>query len=288
MSGRHGRFWKGGMGQSNDPKVILRRVGAGPDDGIDLAEAALALAAVDLPQTPLDPYRGHLAELADALTEASGGGADLPQRCAALTQTIHSCFGYEGDTQTYDDLENANLIQVIDRRKGLPIALGILYLHAARRNGWDIVGLSFPGHFLLRLDCAGERAILDPFHRGRICGASDMRDLLKTMQGAEAELTAEHYRPVSDREVLLRLQNNVKLRLIQMEQPAKAAAIVEIMMLFAPGRHGLWREAGLMHAHAGNLGHAIAAFESFLKRETGTAARHEVATDLQHLRRRLN
>ncbi len=276
------------MSLSNDPKEILRRVGAGPDDGIDLAEAALALAALDLPQAPLEDYRRHLAGLAAEVAEACGEGGGLEERCAALNRTIHARYGYEGDSATYDDLQNANLIRVIDRRKGLPIALGILYIHAARSHGWDIVGLSFPGHFLLRLDCAGERAILDPFHRGKIRDAGEMRALLKAMQGAEAELTVEHYRPVSDRHVLLRLQNNVKLRLIQTEQPAKAAAAAEAMLLFAPGLHGLWREAGLMHAQAGNLGHAIVAFEAFMERETDAETRRQVSAYLQRLRRQLN
>lgn len=276
------------MIESSDPREILRRVGGGPDDGIDLAEAALALAALDLPQAPLDDYRRHLAGLAREVAEACGDQAGLEERCAALNRTIHARYGYEGDSATYDDLQNANLMRVIDRRKGLPIALGILYMHAARNRGWDIVGLSFPGHFLLRLDCAGERAILDPFHRGQVRDAGEMRALLKAMQGAEAELAQEHYRPVSDRDVLLRLQNNVKLRLIQMEQPAKAAATVEAMLLFAPGLHGLWREAGMMHAHAGNLGHAIAAFEAFLKRESDQEMRRQVSAYLRRLRRQLN
>jgi regulator of sirC expression with transglutaminase-like and TPR domain len=276
------------MNQSNEAKDILRRVGAGPDDGIDLAEAALALAALDLPHVPLEPYRRHLDLIAADVAAARSDTAGMTERCAALRETIHTRHGYEGDSATYDDIQNANLMRVIDRRKGLPIALGILYIHAARRQGWDIVGLNFPGHFLVRLDCAGERIILDPFHRGQVRAAGDMRDLLKTMQGAAAELTSTHYRPVSDREVLLRLQNNVKLRLIQLDQTARAAATVETMLLFAPGLHGLWREAGMMHAHAGNLGHAIAAFETFLRHETGAAARQEVAAYLQRLRNRLN
>lgn len=276
------------MSQKCDPREILRLVGAGPDDGIDLAEAALALAALELPQAPLEQYHRHLADLAGDAAAACKDAGSLEARCVALNEAVHARHGYEGDTTTYDDLQNANLMRVIDRRKGLPIALGILYIHAARALGWNIVGLNFPGHFLLRLDCAGERAILDPFHRGRICGAGEMRALLKTVQGAEAELTADHYRPVSDRDVLLRLQNNVKLRLVQMEQTAKAAATAEAMLLFAPRLHALRREAGLLHAHAGNLGHAIAALESFLEHETADAARHEVSAHLQRLRRRLN
>jgi regulator of sirC expression with transglutaminase-like and TPR domain len=66
-------------------------------------------------------------------------------------------------------------MRVIDRRKGLPVTLGILYLHAARAQGWSIVGLSFPGHFLLRIDHKGARAIIDPFNDGQRHDAGAMR-----------------------------------------------------------------------------------------------------------------
>lgn len=279
------------MPQLKDPVKILRRIGAGPDSGFDIADGALALAALETPESAreqLEKYRSHLDEVAYDLAEACGDAADLTARCTALTATVHDRHGYDGDTETYDDLANANLMRVIDRRKGLPVALGIIYIHVARRQGWTISGLSFPGHFLLRLETKGERLIVDPFHQGRICGAGEMRALLKTIRGEAAELKEEHYRPVSDREILLRLQNNVKLRLMQLNDVALAAETVERMLIFAPDALSLWREAGLMHAHVGNLGTAVAALETYLEFETRDGARNEVTAHLQRLRRQLN
>lgn len=279
------------MSQLTDPKEILRRIGAGPDSGFDVADGALALAALETPDTPgdaLESYRRHLDTVAYDVADACADARDLSARTSALADTLHGEYGYTGDTATYDDLANANLMRVIDRRKGLPVTLGILYIHAARRQGWTIAGLSFPGHFLLRLETVGERLIIDPFHQGRECGAGEMRALLKSIRGDDAELEQEHYRPVSDREILLRLQNNVKLRLMQLNQIAKAAETVERMLLFAPDALPLWREAGLMHAHVGNLGDAVAALETYLAFETRDGARNEVAAHLQRLRRQLN
>jgi regulator of sirC expression with transglutaminase-like and TPR domain len=281
------------MTERKDPKEILRRVGEGPDDGFDLAEAALALAALDTvtetpPELSITAYRGHLDRMANDLADAAGGAEGLAARCAALSATLHEDYGYDGDTVSYEDLQNANLMHVIDRRKGLPVALGILYIDAGRQQGWDIAGLSFPGHFLLRMDGAGDRAIIDPFHQGRICDAGELRTLIKTVQGADAELMPRHYIRVTDREILLRLQNNVKLRLMQLDRFEDAARTVATMLLFAPGALALWREAGLLNARAGNLGEAICALEAYLERETRETARQEVATYLQRLRRRLN
>jgi regulator of sirC expression with transglutaminase-like and TPR domain len=157
----------------------LRHVGTQADAEIDLAETALALAALERPEVSLDRYRDHLARLTDAVAEqAAHSPEDVEARVAALRAVLAEHYGYAGDALTYDDLQNANLMRVIDRRKGLPVALGILYIGTARNLGWDIHGLNFPGHFLIRLNQAGERAILDPFNGGQTRTVMELRDLL--------------------------------------------------------------------------------------------------------------
>jgi regulator of sirC expression with transglutaminase-like and TPR domain len=112
---------------------------------------------------------------------------------------------------------------------------------------------------------------------------------LRRTQGDKAALSPEHYSAADDRDVLLRLQNNIKLRLIRDEQIERAVRVIEGMLLFAPDQAALWREAGLLHAHLGNLRAAIDALERFLvvAAETG-ADRHDAAVLLQSLRARLN
>ena len=142
-------------------------------------------------------------------------------------------------------------MRVIDRRKGLPVALGILYIHAGRAQGWDVAGLGFPGHFLIRLERDGERLILDPFNEGRVCAAAELRDLLKSTAGSEAELDPSHYATVSDREILLRLQNNIKLRRLQAGDMEGALACTEDMLRIAPDEATQWRDAMVMHQRLG-------------------------------------
>jgi regulator of sirC expression with transglutaminase-like and TPR domain len=193
----------------------LRELAAIASPVLPIGEAALALASFERPRVGLARYRQHLTSIGRDVGRYAGAAADLPDRAHALNEIILLKYGYSGDELTYDDLQNANLMRVVDRRKGLPVALGILYLQAARAQGWDSVGLGFPGHFLIRLAEGPERLILDPFHGGRVCDAADLRDLLKATAGQEIELSPEHYAPVSDRDVLLRLQNNLKSRLLQ-------------------------------------------------------------------------
>ena len=272
---------------------ILRHVAALPDEAIDLAEAALALASFDRPEVALKPYRQHLSQLARdvaAFTEDDGAtDAALEPQVEALGTILGDRYGYVGDTVTYDDLQNANLMQVIDRRRGLPVALGILYIHAARAQGWEIHGLSFPGHFLIRLQRGGEQAILDPFSGGQVRQAADLRGLLKATAGIAAELTPSHYAPVGNREILLRLQNNIKLRLVQDRQFEQTVAVIERMLLFAPRQAPLWREAGIIHAQLGNLRAAMEALEVFLEMSgIGEEQRHEAARLLQSFKGQLN
>jgi regulator of sirC expression with transglutaminase-like and TPR domain len=269
---------------------ILAEAGAAPADGMALAETALALAAIDRPRVALARYRAHLDEVGGEVAEGAAGAApgDAAEAAAALARTLAGRHGYEGDEKTYEDLQNANLMRVIDRRRGLPVALGILYIHAARRQGWTMRGLRFPGHFLIRLDLAGERVILDPFHGGRTVAPSDLRDMLKAMSGGGAELAPDHYAAVSDRDILLRLQNNVKLRQLRADDAVGAARTLQAMRLIAPAEPELGRELGLLQARLGNLGAAIAALESYLASGADDRLRHQTAIVLQQIRNRLN
>jgi regulator of sirC expression with transglutaminase-like and TPR domain len=267
---------------------LLRTVGSAGDVPVALAEAALALAAYDRPRVDVSRYVHHLAMLGKDVAAEAKTARNIAERVAALNTVFLDKYSYEGDTLTYDDLQNANLMRVIDRRKGLPVSLGILYIHAARWQGWQMCGLAFPGHFLIRLEAEGERAILDPFNGGAVRHAAELRELLKAMSGAAAELAPEHYAPVPDRQVLLRLQNNIKLRLVQGGQLDKALAVLEIMLLFAPDHAALWRESALLNAHLGNYRAGIAGLEEFLRREGSSTARHQVAALLQEFKAKLN
>jgi regulator of sirC expression with transglutaminase-like and TPR domain len=276
------------MSTMQEAKNILRGIGAAPETPFDIGEAALALAALGRPRVPLDRYRRHLDQLSEDIGRIAAGCSDLQDRLAALNNVLVDKHGYAGDQLNYDDLQNANLIRVIDRKKGLPVALGILYIHTARAQGWSISGLAFPGHFLLRLGEGGERLVLDPFHQGTTRATHELRDLLKAMSGADAELRPEHYTDVPDREILLRLQNNIKLRLIQQNDPAGAEAVVTRMLMLAPEQTGLWWETGVLNAKVGQLQAAIDAVERFIELDDRAQPRQEAAAFLQKLRGQLN
>ena len=277
--------------ETSDPETCeryLRELGASGARILPIAEAALALASFERPRVHLARYRDHLRLLARDVGRQPGAAGDLAARARALNEVIMLKYGYSGDELTYDDLQNANLMRVVDRRKGLPVALGILYIHAARAQGWEMTGLGFPGHFVVRLSEGPERVIVDPFHGGQVCGAAELRELLKAAAGGDSELLPEHYMAVPDRDVLLRLQNNLKSRLLQAQHRERALKVVETMLMLAPDLAELWGEAAMLHRHLGNLRAAVAALQQYVVRAPEGTARHQAAAILQQLRAQLN
>jgi regulator of sirC expression with transglutaminase-like and TPR domain len=262
---------------------------AGDGRRLDLLEAALTLSVLRRAEPPeLGPFRQHVASMASDLADLVRRRGPSPE---SLAEIIARSYGYRGDTESYDDLQNADLVRVIERRKGLPVALSILYLDVARRQGWEAEGLAFPAHFLIRVGIDGARYVIDPFNDGAVRDASDLRGLLRQVLGPEAELHPQHFDPVADRDVLLRLENNVRLRLARQENWPAAAQSLEHMLAIAPDRAELLFEAGQLNARLDKRRAAIAAFERFLDLE-GTAGdpdlRERASSLLRELRRGLN
>jgi len=267
---------------------MLRAAGQADDDAIDVAATALAFATRRRSEAGDPRYPAHLAELAQAVATEASSESTPAGRLGALRRVLVDAHGYRGDRESYDDLRNADLASVIDRRRGLPVALSILWLHAGRAQGWRLCGLNFPGHFLLQIEAAGERLVFDPFNDGRTLGTHELRGLIKSVGGPRAELEADHYASLSNRGTLLRLQNNIKARLLQQSDVAGAVFVLEGMLMLAPGAAAVWREAGLLQVQQENLGAARRYLERAVELAESTAARQRIAAELAAVRGRLN
>ncbi|MFT5538663.1 MAG: regulator of sirC expression with transglutaminase-like and TPR domain [Alphaproteobacteria bacterium] len=266
----------------------LAAIGRTPSAPFNIAEAALLLAALDRSGVALERYRLHLADLATGVADTAQSTRSAAGQVQALVRVIHGTEGYRGDVLTYDDLQNANLMRVIDRRQGLPVALGVLYLHAARAQGWAAQGLAFPGHFLISVEAGTERIIFDPFAGQPIKDASALRAMIKAVSGNGAELTPQCYAPLGDRHILLRLQNNIKTRLAAQGQFKEAIDVTERMLLIVPEECALHRDLGVYHAEAGNLKAAIESLNIFIGITQDEEARHITSALVQKIQAHLN
>jgi regulator of sirC expression with transglutaminase-like and TPR domain len=256
----------------------------------DLAAAGLVLAGLDHFDAPNAKIgadiSGDAAQLLDRMqirVSTACAQADASQVAAQLGAVLAGEFQLSGDRDTYDDMQNADLIRVLHRRRGLPVALGIIYIQCARRAGLGASGIAFPSHFLIRVESAAGHSLLDPFDGGAELRAPDLRALLKRHFGADVELRPEHYAEVADRDILLRLQNNILTRALRAEDFARGKDILERMLALAPDNAGLYREIGAITLRLGDRLGALASFRMFAERADDAVTRTKAAALVQRL-----
>ena len=269
---------------------ILENVGGQEDGQIDLGACALALAHVDVSERNIERYWRHLQKLTAEVKSRhqklldNGGENDVRTQLAALKHTIADKHGYVGDAEFYDNLQNANLIHVIDRRKGMPITLSIIYLHVAIELGWAVHALNFPAHVVCAIEKNGEKLLFDPFNQCRLMNASDLRQYLKTLVSEDAELSSDYYKATSRRNVLIRLQNNIKLRQIEAEDYEAAVHTVELMRKIDPSEYRLLFDAGILYARIDKPVAAVRALENYIEAATDRKDKDEAYSILYQIR----
>lgn len=218
----------------SDPTEIVDAAGRAGTADVAIAEVALALSAMASPGRALGAAHVQLAGLGPSAAEALGRrdakSVSARELAAALAATLHGAYGYEGDRATYDDLANADLAAVIERRRGLPVALGILYIHTARALGASAHGINFPGHFLVGVATPQGAMLLDPFNAGRAVDGDD----LEAMLPRGTALGQGHLAALSDRGTLIRLQNNILTRTREAGDWKRAALTLETLARLAP------------------------------------------------------
>ncbi|MBE2252249.1 MAG: transglutaminase family protein [Myxococcus sp.] len=189
---------------------------------LDLA----ALAIAQLQEAPIDEklVLTNLDLWADRVHARADKG-----RIDALVSVLVEDEGFEGDQLTYHAPENSYLDRVMERRRGLPITLTVLFMEVGRRAGLDVQGVGLPGHFVARLD----DELFDPFHEGRRLSIEDCQALVAR---AGATFDQRHLAPVAPRAICWRMLNNLKNGWIQQAQPAQALPVVDLLLTLAP-RH---------------------------------------------------
>lgn len=273
---------------------FLNRSGSAEDCDLNLYNCALAFAALFNDTFDLEKYVSHLQDMRRSVEDIyqsclSRGDLDtVTLRHECIVRVMYDKFEYLGDEKHYDDIRNADMMQVVDRRKGLPVALGIIFMQLGREMGWDIVGLSFPGHFVLRMSHDGVHILVDPFREGRILQAGDLREILKALMGTGAELSHDYYETADDHDVLIRLQNNLKTRLIDLEKYEDALRVVEATRIFVPDEYRLLFDAALLKVKTGQVKGAQEDIQTYIKRAPTIREQQEAEQLLYEIQRQMN
>lgn len=206
------------MPETENPQQYVdpdfERIVTGGDNEINLAEAALLIARSEYPQLDIDYYLGYLDTMAATILRQS---PDDRGRVQLLGQINHYLFdeqGYSGNLHNFFDPRNSFLNDVIERRLGIPISLSIVYIEVGRRLGLALEGVSFPGHFLIKLPGPDGDMVLDPFAGGISLDDEDLKQRLQRVSHADSEELARHLptllRPASNKSILARMLRNLK------------------------------------------------------------------------------
>jgi regulator of sirC expression with transglutaminase-like and TPR domain len=234
------------------------------DEQIDLAEAALWLAAEGCPRLDVGVYLERLDRLAEQIRPALPEAGSESDCVAALTGELSGVHGFHGSHDEYYDPRNSFLNEVLDRKTGIPISLCLVFIEVARRLGLDADGVNFPGHFLARV---GDAPIVVDAFEGRIASRSECTMRLVAVLGPDAELTPEVLAPATKKQVLLRMLGNLKSIYAGQQDFEAALGCCDRSLLIAPDSPIELRDRGLMY-HGLDCTHpAIADLERYLELE---------------------
>jgi regulator of sirC expression with transglutaminase-like and TPR domain len=246
-----------------------------PDVRIELARACLMIAEDAYPGLDVEKYVTELERLALRLRSRLPGSAGADDKLIALNEFLFDELGYAGNASEYYDPRNSYLNEVIDRRTGIPITLAVIYMELGRRIGLPLEGVSFPGHFLVRLRLRSGVLVLDPFAAGELQSAEDLRDrLLRVIpEGATgplppSELPLEQFlEPANNRQILARLLRNLKAIYRETDEPARLLEVLDRMLVLTPEASAELRERGLVYQRLECHRAALKDLSAYLERE---------------------
>ncbi|MFN3512544.1 MAG: SirB1 family protein [Phenylobacterium sp.] len=240
-----------------EAEAVLREAGRAPEGEFPLLEAAIACAVHEDPARDPEKARELARMGVERLTERLQ--QESPEE--ALAETLAGDLGLNGDLFTYEHPDNACIIAVAERRKGLPVALGVYYLHVARKCGLTVKGVDFPGHFLLRIETQEGPLAMDPHSEGRVVLPSELtrRALHAGLTPDVADRLDRLMAPVSDRAVLIRLQNNIFARASAARDFARGERAALRRALLDPGDHRPWLDVAAAREGQGALAGALQA-----------------------------
>ncbi|MEG3616979.1 tetratricopeptide repeat protein [Magnetovibrio sp. PR-2] len=264
----------------------LRAYGQHEDADIPLATAALDLAQWSEPHLNLAPYHRHLQLLSSDVRAYIGADeGDSALAIEAARQILARRYGY---CYLDDAVVQVNQVRTIDRRCGGAETLAILYAHVLSEHVHNLELLAFSTRILLGIPVGGERLLIDPLSDGRPVSARHMRQMLSSAKDGPQDLTLLDLKPLSSRQILLRLQDGVKTHQLRHAAPEAATQALEASILLAPNEPRLWRELGVLYARQDQLLDAARALERFLTLPGNDAQRYTASQLLQELTHRIN
>lgn len=239
-----------------------------PEAEIDLAAAALLIAQGEYPQLQIDPYLRLLDEYADLVRARLPEGATPELTLGRLNQFLFEQLGFAGNATDFYDPRNSFLNEVIDRKLGIPISISIVYLEVGQRLGLPLTGVSFPGHFLVKMPIEAGTLVLDPFNAGITLDLDDLQRRLQTTYGADTDAAKTPLNTLlaaaTKKDILLRMLRNLKGVYVHKNDFAKALAVMNKIIALAPDVADELRDRGVVHQALDCFRPALHDYETYL------------------------
>jgi regulator of sirC expression with transglutaminase-like and TPR domain len=232
----------------------------------DVVEAALLVAAEEYPDLDIEKQSRRLDILGGEAARRLAGLTNPFARVDMLRAFLFEDLGFRGNADNYDDPKNSYLNEVLDRRLGIPLTLSLVYMEVGLRAGLDVRGIALPGHFIVRVDDRDRTILVDPFHGGEVITEEDCRELVVRTTGRASLYRRDILAGATQRQMLGRILLNLKrIHLSQGDYPRALAAVERLLIVFPHDAREL-RDRGLLLAHMGCPGAAVADLEEYLAR----------------------
>ncbi|HTO08355.1 MAG TPA: tetratricopeptide repeat protein [Myxococcota bacterium] len=264
-------------------RVQFGRIAALADARIDLAEAALWIAAEEYPELDVPACLARLDDLASAVASRVTRAPSALECVERLNDFLYRECRFRGNREDYYDARNSFLNDVLERRTGIPITLAIVWVAVAGRLGVPARGVGFPGHFLVRAGGV-EEILVDPF-AGTIVTRSDCEARLRAAAGADVPLDPSLLEPTPPRQVLARVLRNLKQIWLAREDWQRALDCTERILMLAPEAPLELRDRGLIFARLECFSAAEADLRKFLALAPGDPGAEAVRAQLVELAR---
>jgi regulator of sirC expression with transglutaminase-like and TPR domain len=273
------------------PLTAFAELIARDDARIDLAQACLMIAQDAYPDLAVERYLGDIERMAMRLRSRLPKRDGPEERVALLNEFLYAELGYRGNSDDYYDPRNSYLNEVMDRRTGIPITLAVLYMALGRRIGLPLEGVSFPGHFLVRLRLRAGVLVLDPFARGASQSEADLRERLARVipagvagDVAVSELPLDQFLDAAtNRQILARVLRNLKAIYRDNDEPERLLAVLNRMLIVAPDAAAELRDRGIVYQRLECYRAALKDLSEYVEREPNAADLEEVRVRLMEV-----
>lgn len=267
----------------------------GEDAAIDLTLAALLIAQEEYPDLDIPHYLAQLDTLAGrvytllGLSPADQSGNSPKEitpldRIAALNQVLFEQEHFHGNQQDYSDPRNSFLNEVLERHTGIPITLSLLYMEVGKRVGLHIDGIGLPLHFIVRCRLPQSSIYIDPFEGGHLLSEQACSARVHQLFRGRATFNPRWLEPVSHKQLLTRMLNNLKLIYIKADDYQRALSICERILLLAPNAPSERRDRGIIHLHLKHYARALRDFSAYVELAPEAEDIHEIRQQIKAIR----